>query len=382
MKTAFFISSVGDTDLALKTITALEKYSQHEVFIISLTNTAHQRAENYQSSLSVTQISLTKMLQLDADAYPDGALAKNQLTLVSDFLTKEKIDYAYLGVPSVQNEIPFQIAQIINIPSVIAYEFMFKPESHSLWKYLPSLRNQLNVHWGIPLASAQEDFPVAKERLHITGHLSIDNAISANSGATTNPKEVRETLRIKQNQSLVFASSTTQPIEIDSEFLTCLLAELPKHPSMQVRLGLHPGIQNLDDYLQAILKIVPHHKVADQFKIILPENLLMRIKKPELTINNPTYETFFLKANLTGAEAALAADRITQAVPGALLNQAVLEGKPTYSHRGKPYLPNQYFSNTLNAFFTATQQPPRTKDDLGLDERTAPEAYASLLKGQ
>ena len=88
----------------------------------------------------------------------------------------------------------------------------------------------------------------------------------------------------------------------------------------------------------------------------------------------------FLRVNCTGSEAASAADRIGQAVPGALLNQAVMEGKPTYSHLGKPYLPRSFFSNTIVSFFTAERrQPPRLKEDLGLDGRTAPERVAEII---
>ena len=66
-------------------------------------------------------------------------------------------------------------------------------------------------------------------------------------------------------------------------------------------------------------------------------------------------------------------------LPGALLNQAVLEGKPAYSHSGKPYLPHQYFSNTIASFFTAQRQPFRSKKDLGLDEQTTPERCADII---
>jgi hypothetical protein len=380
MKIAFFVSSVGDTDLALKTINALESKGQQKTVIISLTKVAQQRVESFQSTTLVNKISLLDLLQSNSAIFPEGLLTEEQLEIVAQYMQNQQIDYSYFGVPSVSNEIPFQLAKHLNMPALMAYEFMFKPDSHCLWKYVPILSTKPNVKWAIPLATAKEDFQVSGVSLFVTGHLSIDNVYSSNYVNANSPNEIRERLQVSPDQSLAFISSTTQPVEIDAGFLDCLFTELKKHPNMQVRLGLHPGIQNLDAYLNVILAIYKKHpEVSAQVKIILPDNLVSRIKAPELTINDPEYQTAFLKANVTGSEAALAADRITQAVPGALLNQAVLEGKPTYSHSGKPYLPRQYFSNTIGSFFTAERQPPRLKEDLELDEKTAPEKYADII---
>ena len=62
-------------------------------------------------------------------------------------------------------------------------------------------------------------------------------------------------------------------------------------------------------YYQYICQQYP--ETAAQFKIILPDNLLGRIKEPELTINEPVYQNTFLRVNVTGSEAASAADSVT-----------------------------------------------------------------------
>ena len=66
-------------------------------------------------------------------------------------------------------------------------------------------------------------------------------------------------------------------------------------------------------------------------------------------------------------------------MPGALLNQSVLEGKPAYSHLGKPYLPRPYFSDSIATFFSGSRQQLRMKEALGLDEKTAPERCADII---
>ncbi len=380
MKISFFVSSLGDSDLALKNIQSLNLNGQHETVIISLTKAAQQRVESVQSSSLITKITLPDILQLNSDLFPEGTLNAQQLDTIGQYVQGQKITYAYFGVPSVNNEIPFQLAESLDIPLLMAYEFMFKPDSHCLWKHIPTLSKKSNVNWALPLASAKEDFPVTDERVFITGHLSIDNAYSTNLASSKNTQEVTETLKVSLDKSLTFISSTTQPVEVDASFLDCLLTELKQHPNMQVRLGLHPGIQNFDAYLQEILSIYRKHpEIAAQFKIILPDNLIGRIEAPELTIDEPMFKNAFLRVNINGSEAASASERITQAVPGALLNQAVLEGKPAYSHLGKPYLPRQYFSKSIASFFTADREPARLKKDLGLDEKTTPERYAEII---
>jgi len=64
--------------------------------------------------------------------------------------------------------------------------------------------------------------------------------------AAQQPKEV---LQVSSNKSLVFANNTTQSVEVDAGFLNCLLTELKQHPSIQVRLDLHPGIHKLTNCL-------------------------------------------------------------------------------------------------------------------------------------
>lgn len=382
MKLALFVSGVGDTKLALETIQSMEKKAgDQECFIISLTQAAQQVVHRFTSTLPLNKTTLNEILNLDSEVFLNDLSTPEELEKIVAYIKHHQIDKAYFGIPSINNAVPFQIAQALDDISVLmAYEFMFKPDSHFLWSYLPTLQNKSNVHWALPLENARDDFNIDDEKTHIVGHMSIDAAYFAKNLLPNTLEEIKSELQVVSGQSLAFVSSTTQPIDTDTTFLECLLEELPNHPNVQVRLGLHPGIQDLDHYLEQILSIYANHRNSEQqFKIILPDNLLSRLKAPDSLINNPLYRDVFLKANITGSQASSAADRVAQAVPGALLNEAALEGKPVFAPSGKPYLPRDYFSNTLSTFFSAVRHPSRTKEDLELDEKTAGERCATIL---
>lgn len=145
VKIAFFVSSIGDTDLALGTIRSLEKKG-HEALLISLTKAAQARVASFDSPAIIDKKSLPEILDLSSELFPEGQCTGEQLEQVAKYINHCGINHTYFGVPSFNNEVPFQIAmQLEDIPVLIAYEFMFKPESHSLWKYVSELRSKPNV---------------------------------------------------------------------------------------------------------------------------------------------------------------------------------------------------------------------------------------------
>jgi hypothetical protein len=369
MKIAFLVSSAGDTNLALKTIEALEQQAQLETLLIALTKTAQQRIQSFKSTSLTTKMSP-----------PETLPAEEQLSWVKKYIEDENVNYVYLGVPSINDEKPFQMALALeNVPIIVAYEFMFKPEDHCLWQYVDDLKSRSNIQWALPLDSAKNDFDIRDDsKVHITGHLSIDNADTTAPLMSKSPQTIREQLQVPADQSLAFLTSTTQPTLTDTTFLDTLLAELPNHP-VQLRLGLHPDIPNFDDYMRELLAVYKKHpKAKDQFKIILPEQLLIKFQKPALSINDPEFQSLFLRVNVNGNEAAFAADRVAQAVPGALLNQAAFEGKPAW-HAVKAYLPTDYYSNDAPTFFAESRKPTRKRAELALDEKTTAQRYADII---
>ncbi|MDI1353146.1 MAG: peptide deformylase [bacterium] len=391
MKSIFLVSSVGDTNLALDTIKAMEAKGQKSHIIVSLTKTARDTIRKAPLSETTTHKTLPQLLTIEEEMEPEKYHNEETQKFIAEYIedNNPQITHAYIGVPSDDRQsFPFQVAQRLKkVNVVMAFEFMFKPQNHCLWNHVHQLNLKPNLSWVVPLHNATKDFDVENKKMHVIGHLSIDKAcaqqiknedVQAQSKAAI--AEVRQKLDIVSDNIFCFVSSSTQPVEMDITFIDCVLAELLKHPKMQVRLGLHPGINDLDSYVQKLIDICKKHEsIEKQFKIILPQDLLTKFKQPESSIDNHLFTSLFMRVNIKGDDAGTAADCVAQVVPGAILNQAAMEGKPVYAHQGQTYLPDGYFSNSLSTFFSAGRKSPTSKNALALPDKSAAAQCAIIM---
>ena len=382
MNILFFVSSIGDTELALSTAKILRLQGYKTTFI-SLSKVAEDRVIAAGKLAPIAQYSLCDLLVLSPHGLPLKRCTNKQLARIEKFVTEQHFSHVYVGVPSERNnEIALQIAaRIRHIPLLLASEFMFKPHpNHSIWQHLPRLKKNSNLHWGIPLKKTQSDLGLEIQPVHITGHLSIDRALQPVSYDTAALKRTLE--MTDEEQSLVFMSSTTQPVACDIHFLKMILAELPNHPKIQIRLGLHPGIQDLDGYLMDMIKAYQESGSPKRFQIILPPSWRGKFKYPDTHLDNPDLKYLFVFQEISGPEAAAAADKVIQAVPGALLNEAAVRGKPVYTlltEEEVPCLPIECFAQSPAILFRSKQAIRLDKCVLELSEDTAAQACAKAI---
>ncbi|MCD6038817.1 MAG: Uncharacterized protein K0S27_217 [Gammaproteobacteria bacterium] len=377
MRLVFFVSSFGDTDLAKSTIGRLiEQKSVDSIFVVPLTATAVNRTEDLIGSEKVFRVSLNEITQRPGILLEDK-MSREDLDSVKRFIDENKIQRAYVGVPSADNTLPYEIAGALDIPLTVAYEYLFKSlaHPHRFFDYVDSMASKPNCDFAVPLTPARDDILAIHPgaTVYKIGHLSLDNL----PPRAEDTQDIRASLLVEAAEDLVVVSGTTQPTEIDNNFLDALLMELStgKYPTLQLRMSIHPGINNPALYIQTLLQTCEKYpQTSRQFKIIITDKIKAKLEGPlPLT-------PFIMDANVEGPTAAKAADRITQAVPGALLNQAAMEGTPAYFPRTSiPYLPEAWFSKNISSFFTAARQAPHSREELGLEEETAPALLASLM---
>jgi len=379
MSFAFFISSVGDTNLAKATARKLLEgglAKKEEIIFIPLTTTAVNRVNDIESDVTLANLKTVIDEALDQEYLGDSSLVK-----IDSYLQELGIKRIYVGVPSDDNQIPFQITEITNIPCVVAYEYMFEPEKHIFWDHVGKLSLKKNVQFAVPLNPAAKSIfervdssPV----VNVVGHLSIDNALSVKADLSEITK-TRSALLIEEEQELVFISGTTQPQEIDVVFVSALLTELSlgNYPNIQIRFGIHPGVRNMQEYISALLGVCSKFsETSSQFKIIIPSRI-----KEKLPDEVDLSSAFILETEVSGPDAASAAEKVAQAVPGALLNESAIRGKPSYYHNqnAKPYLPSEWFSRNTASFFGAERHGKRDLRKVGKPDCDCPEAMLRVF---
>lgn len=379
---AFFVSSAGDTDLALATIDKLNQLNpDRSLFLIPLTDTAAKRTEKVADYIYRHTL---EEISGQSEILKGKNISGVALDKIKAFIDENNIHHAYVGVPSaIDDESALQVTKHIDISCTLVYEFMFKPENHVLWQYLAQFGEKKNINFAVPLAPASDDIKkiLPKAKTEAVGHLSIDRALTLDTATEQQIADVKKSLHLDPDDALAFVSGTTQPTNVDIEFIAALLETLNSthYPNLHVRFGIHPGIKDecVNDYFLQLLKVCKcYPKTNAQFKIILTPTF-----KQRLNINfTPEDEFFIVHSSVSGADAAKAADKLAQAVPGALLNESAIKGKPSYFHlkNNSPYLPSAFFEQTIPAFLSAQKQAPQTLDRLQLKEGDVATRLASL----
>jgi len=377
---AFFTSSVGDTDLAKATISRLLAMGlKSPMLVIPLSAAAASRTEEYAGHGQIVRLTLAEILG-DGEALSKKRLSEEDLVKVVEFVKAKNVEHAFVGVSSVVDaEVPYQIAKAMDLPCTIAYEYMFKPTPHVFWKHVPELGEKKGCQFAVPLKRAVEDIQELSPKavVQAAGHLCIDRA-QVQSEFDKGP--VKQRLKVQDKEELIFVSGTTQPHQVDNEFLDALLSELcrNKYPHLQIRFGLHPGVADPTVYLQTLLHTCEKYPQAEvQFKIVLTNQMEEKLKDPKIKDHE-----FILRTECSGAEMSQAANKVAQAVPGALLNESALAGKPSYFHNksAKPYLPEKWFSGNVSGFFCAEAVGTRNFKELELAESVGDAMARFILK--
>lgn len=310
------------------------------------------------------------------------ALAKTQGDSVSFYSSSNANDIGQI-LKEIQKDSSvaikaLQLAQQLSLdgmPLTIFNEHMFELDStHKFCSYQDTFIQSPHIRFAVPTLQAVGALP--GDRTDIIGHLSLD---STPQQSLANPTEVKTLLDIPPDQDFAFVVGTTQPPEVDVQFLDILLRELQDSSMpMQVRFGIHPGVKPecINQYLSDLLLVCEQYPlVATQFKIVL--NASTKSKLDESMLTRVLTSPFVRECEITGPQAAEVATHIAQAVPGALPTQFAMAGKPVVT--GKPaYLPDNWFKSS-STFFAAKPTDAKTRTELGLTEDSVATRFAEAL---
>lgn len=361
MKIAFLMSSDGDANLAIATVNQLiNNHPDCVCHLIPMTATTKNKPMPAHEQVIIKSY----------DEIQDN---------INDYFMVNQIHHAFIGVPSNDNPVPFDVAKTLSVPVTIAYEYMFHEASHVFWKQVNELSNLPHCDFAVPLEKANNDLllhaPNAKST--IVGHVSLDKAMEKKVDPNKT-QSTRSALAINDTDDYVFVSGSSQNMERDKAFLTALLNELStgNYPNLKIRFGVHPGVSDADLYLQTMLSACDEWQPnPDQFKVVLNTPFSNKLKTQHAS-------QYLHEKLVPGPDAAEAADKVAQAVPGALLNEAAFCGIPSYFHAQgmNVYLPDQWFSANLSTFFAAKRTAAHSREDLKLSDKTPALMAACLTK--
>lgn len=213
--------------------------------------------------------------------------------------------------------------------------YLFYEADHHYWRALNKGNTwSENINWLVPLSTTKK---LIQEKnlsikVEVVGHPSIDNVLSnANFEVDDNQqiliKNKRQQLTINDTQSLLFISGS-KDLAKDKLLLEALFQALEKtsNPKLELRLGIHPGIDNPNEYVSEILKSLEKFPLVNQqLKLLLKPSVASKIKQIE-------HKAYVITTEMSGDEVANLADSVASTPPATLVSMAALQGKPVYYH--------------------------------------------------
>lgn len=387
MTTVFFVTSAGDTDLAIATADRLfTEQNQQKICFAPLSKLAADRISKHTFSMN-NKAELDVFPQLDLIV--DNKLHEEGVTNISAYLKRNAVTSAYFGVPSSNNPnetlAAFELAEQLdeNLNKIIAFEYLYKEENHPIWDKLPKLAALKKTTISVPTYDALDDvLPNGiSGKFEVVGHLCFDKAKQQlSTTATDDTNKTREQLNLKESDKLAVISGTSIGQSADLPFVKAILEELKtgRYNNLQLRFAIHPGVKEPIKYFSELLNLCEEYpKCAKQFKIILtPEFLAQKLENHQF---DAKYEKFVQRCSVSGPAASNAAKAVAQAVPGALVNESAVLGKDAYCFQPvKSYLPSNMMSKDLKSFL-AGGSDVRLEKNLQIDQKDASSVLAKKL---
>jgi hypothetical protein len=379
MTTLFVCHSAGDTDALLTTYNHMSQDDKDQVSFLAMGNVAYNKL--YQKGLAFHYLHD----QIDTDTASDTEIMELTQEQVAELLQNldpdQTIDQALIGTPSnPQARSSWQVAKTLSSQlkyGAVYNDYLFLDPQHVFFDELKSQNQWLhNYTWFAPVAKAKRQFEQANGSLSIktAGHWALEDVLNTPTQANSH-NQTRQALHVSCEQGLLFISGTKN-IEQDRQLMEALLQTLQsgQYRDIQVRIGIHPGVSNVQDYLDEMNQcLAEYSQVKEQIQLVVPQRL---VDSKGLDMSR-YHESDYCLADVSGDQAAQAADGVACAVAATLPNKSATQGKPAYYHEDyEPYLPkDRLFSGSTNLPFflqkvqNKHKQKPLSREDLDIPEQ-------------
>ena len=359
MKVLLVCHSAGDSALITQTAHKLAAESKATTINLLIVGKAAQsKIDSEKFSPKINVISLESILSTPFAAFENTALNTEELLLLQAYLKKIAVTHALIGTPSLNNAaVPYQIAELLSqeIQAGFIYDdYLFTEAKHVKRGKIQEKGWPECYQWLLPLSAAAAEVKELNPKLktEVVGHLAFVAAVKA-SESKMEFTPYHKTLHNEGKNKLIFISGGKSVIE-DLQLLTSVTTILQQEEfnEIDVRIGLHPGLDDVNTYLSKMLLHLIRNPVKNSIQFIIDLSMqkriqLEQIKKTVIADLNEQEKgsitkelgTFLHLVDIRGDQAAAVADGVMCFVPATLVSQAVVQGKPAACYQGKPYLP-------------------------------------------
>jgi len=375
--------SIGDTNTIVE---AAKVVAVNEKVQILTIGKAAMRLLNHPIGENITITHVEDIISPPFEHYDVDQFTEDQLVELQHYFSSLAISRVLIGTPSKPHAETFlQIAKLFANDNVVTHkaifnDYLFHEPEHTYWLKLRLLAesNQemvwlLNYQLLVPVLDVANKIPEAipKANVTIVGHTIFS--------PMTKVPEVRNQLKIQENESLLFVSGSKDQ-EKDLGLLREIFIKSQGQPQLKIVVGLHPGASDIANYLLQLNQLIKEHNLAQRVSYILTDNISRQLGDAAKTA-----AYYGIVANIDGNSATSVADGLASVMPASLANQAYLAGTPIYVKQDldKTYLFSHSNTYHLSTFIidvaTKTSRTPYIAG--GVPDVPVGEAIASSLTG-
>jgi hypothetical protein len=281
--------------------------------------------------------------------------------------------------------VPYQISELLTEYLALENNFIYNGDflqdllNNPFWV---SIKGEWATHVSLLVAMAREQALVKElnEQLtcHVVGSSAIDKLYDTQVTADE-IKQIKEKLNA-QDQYLLFISGSKTILE-DLELLQALDSGMIVNDKIALRMGVHPGTQDMQTYVSELVGWLKIRADSDLFPVKLVISPAVRKKLTDPSILDPEY---VCEVDLKGDDIFPAADAVASAQPTTIATQAIISGKLAYHlpRFTNSYLPTFFKQLPADLINTNHVGAKLTKGEVGLPDARAVEVISAKLLEQ
>jgi hypothetical protein len=396
MKTMVVCFDTGNTTVLLDTVNELLKRDNtQEITFLVIGEAAKSIFTRENNAVHASRvIYLTDWLPgTTLKEFNDRKLSDAEVLLVKEKIAELHLDKAITTSSCFPTALaPYQIAEMLTEYLSLDNNFIYNGDflqdllNNPLWV---SISGDWAVHVSLLVAMAKEQQLVKQINQQLTCYVVGSSAIDKlYVDEKALPKEVAELLQkaraarkeeIKRQlgatDNYVLFISGSKTVEDVLELLQTLDINMIIDKGTTIRMGLHPGTKDMQNYVEQIIDCLKEKK---EFPAQLVINKAIKSKLTDLSILDSAH---ICEVDLSGDDIFTVANAVASSQPSTIVTQGVISGLPAFclSRYSNSYLSTFFKQSPAELIQAKTTKTMLTKREMGLPEERAVDIISDKL---